>query len=76
MSIISTTPGFGYAKVWREGQLPLVNYLIKQANSRPKYTLPETGRISLGTGALAELVNMYHGQQATKCHDRVLPCSA
>ncbi|KAF2495476.1 HET-domain-containing protein [Lophium mytilinum] len=49
----------------------LVAILINQAIFRPRSTIWWSGRTSLKTGSLVELLDMYHAHEATERHDKV-----
>ncbi|KAH3913242.1 hypothetical protein HBH56_113530 [Parastagonospora nodorum] len=48
-----------------------VSYLIRGAIFRPEYSLTQSSRSTLNISPLSELVDMYHANHATHCHDKV-----
>jgi hypothetical protein len=53
------------------GLICSINFLIREATFRPAYSMSSSGRPSLDTCSLAELLDMYHAHEATKRHDKV-----
>jgi hypothetical protein len=54
-----------------QGLIRPVTYLIREAIFRPSYLIGTSGRSSLDTCSLGELMDMYHAHKATKRHDKV-----
>jgi hypothetical protein len=48
-----------------------VTYLVRGAIFRPDYSLERSSRSTLNISPLSELVDMYHANEATQCHDKV-----
>lgn len=48
-----------------------VSYLIRGAIFRSEYSIAQSSRSTLNISPLSELVDMYHANQATNCHDKV-----
>lgn len=56
-----------------ENSVYCVTELIRKSIFRPDFTTEglDTGRTSFNIGPLAELIDMYHFHDATKCHDKL-----
>jgi hypothetical protein len=54
-----------------QGLIRSVTYLIREAIFRTGYSMSSSGRSSLDTCPLGELMDMYHTHEATKRHDKV-----
>ena len=52
-------------------QVRPITLLIGQAIYRPRLALKRTGRASLNTFPLVELIDIYHTHEATKLHDKI-----